>query len=125
MSKSMLVCAASLLLAGVLVLVVADELAGSLTLTVDRNEEAVFADGTIGGLAGEATGGFVSVTMYIDGTAVEEDEVMDGSHNEFDFDIPADAAGKTLTIQAVRPQIGAGPPEKTGNSSSPSGVLRV
>ena len=101
MSKTMLVCAVSLLLAGVLMFVVADELAGTLTLTVDRGEENVVAGGSIGGLAGEATGSYVSVAMYIDGVLVAEDEVMEGSHNEFEFDIPDDAAGKILTIQAV------------------------
>ena len=91
-----------LVLSGVLMFAVADGSSGSLTLTLDRGAEGIQAGEPVGGVADDPECEIVEVRMYVDGVLVETDETMEGpGHNEFEFVIPADAGGKTVTIEAL------------------------
>ncbi|MEN8149333.1 MAG: hypothetical protein ABFS86_05890 [Planctomycetota bacterium] len=105
MSKTKFRCAAviSTVLTCALLLAVASQAPSTLRMTVDQGRDEVHAGGIITGVADD-DGGMVEVRMYIDGELVEEDIVMEDGQNDFAFDVPEDAEGKLVTIQAVTPE---------------------
>ena len=91
----------SLVVAGVLVLAYASTVSGTLVLTMNTPATGVFAGDSISGSASDITADIVEVRMYIDGVLVDEDVTLTNGHNNFDFAIPSDAAGKELKIVAT------------------------